>query len=69
MNKAKEICNKWSIPYVDLFNEGNLNFHVTSQRQNYSITNVTPTGDGTHPNLAGYQIITPKIENWMKYNI
>ena len=67
MNRAKEICDKWSIPYIDLFNEGDLNYFVGYQKQNYSLTNVIPTGDGTHPNLAGYQIITPKIENWLKY--
>lgn len=69
MNRAKEICKKWSIPYLDLFEEGDLNYFVSYQKQNYSLTNVVPTGDGTHPNLAGYQIITPKIEKWLKYKI
>lgn len=69
MDRAKEICKKWSIPYVDLFNNSDLNYFVTSQKQNYSITTVTPSGDGTHPNLAGYEIITPIIENWLKYTI
>lgn len=69
MKRAKEICNKWSIPYVDLFNEGDMNYMIEQQRQDFSITNVVATGDGCHPNLAGYQIITPKIENWLKYKI
>lgn len=69
MKRAKEICNKWSIPYVDLFNEGDMNYMIEQQRQDFSITNVVTTGDGCHPNLAGYQIITPKIENWLKYKI
>lgn len=69
MNRAKEICKKWSIPYLDLFEEGDLNYFVSYQKQNYSLTNVVTTGDGCHPNLAGYQIITPKIENWLKYKI
>ena len=69
MDRAKEICKKWSIPYIDLFTESDLNYFVTSQKQNYSLTNVVATGDGCHPNLAGYQIITPKIENWLKYKI
>lgn len=69
MDRAKAICKKWSIPYIDLFTEADLNYFVTSQKQNYSLTTVVATGDGCHPNLAGYQIITPKIENWLKYKI
>lgn len=69
MERARKICEKWSIPYIDLYNEGDLNLYIDSQRQNYSITTRIATGDGCHPNLAGYQIITPKIENWLKYKI
>ncbi len=69
MNRAKAICDKWSIPYVDLYNKGNLNFYITSQRQNYSRDVSVSGGDGCHPNLAGYKILTPKIENWLKYEI
>ena len=67
MERAREICNKWSIPFVDLYNDGNLNYYMASQRSAYSITTVMPNGDGCHPNLAGYEILTPKIENWIKY--
>ena len=69
MDRAKAICKKWCIPYIDLYEESDLNFAVTYQKANYSITNVDPTGDGLHPNLAGYEIITPKIENWIKYKM
>lgn len=69
MNRAKEICAKWSIPYLDLYNESNLNFYITSQRRNYSKNTTSAAGDGCHPNLAGYKIITPKIENWLKYTL
>ena len=40
MKRAREICNKWSIPYVDLFNEGDMNYMIEQQRQDFSITNV-----------------------------
>lgn len=70
MELARNICKKWSIPYIDLYNEANLNMRVPYQAEHYSITtNDAPNGDGCHPNLAGYQIITPKIENWLKYKI
>ena len=69
MNRAKEICKKWAIPYVDLYESSDLNFAITQQKENYSITTTNPNGDGLHPNLAGYQIITAKIENWLKYII
>lgn len=69
MDRAKAICKKWSIPYIDLYEDSDLNYMVASQKANYSITNVDPAGDGLHPNLNGYNIITPKIENWLKYKI
>ena len=69
MDRAKAICKKWSIPYIDLYESGDLNFSVTYQKEHYSITTVDPNGDGLHPNLAGYQRITPIIENWIKYHI
>ena len=70
MDRAKEICKKWSVPIIDLWSEGNLNFNIGYMRNNYSkIDSSHPSGDGLHPNLAGYQIITPKIENALKYKI
>lgn len=70
MDRAKEICKKWAVPYIDLFTEGNLNFQISYMRENYSrIDSSHPSGDGLHPNLAGYEIETPKIENWLKYKL
>ena len=69
MDRAKEICKKWCIPFIDLYEESDLNFNVTYHKENYSITTANPAGDGLHPNLNGYKIITPKIENWLKYKI
>ena len=60
--KIIEICNKWSIPYLDLFNCSGLNVNIQEIKQKY-----TTKGDGTHPNAEGYELFyVPKIEAWMK---
>ena len=70
MDRAKEICKKWAVPYIDLFDEGNINFQISYMRDRYSRHDEThPTGDGLHPNLDGYEIETPLIENTLKYKI
>lgn len=61
MDKAKEICEKWSIPYIDLYSNSGLEFNVDYIKNNYSYGQ-----GGLHPNIEGYKIITPKIEAWMK---
>ena len=60
--KMIEICNKWSIPYLDLFNCSGLNVNIQEIKQKY-----TTNGDGTHPNADGYEkFYVPKIEAWMR---
>lgn len=61
MNKAMEICKKWSVPYLDLFDNSGLNLYLPEIATLY-----TKNGDKTHPTDEGYEIITPKIENWIK---
>lgn len=61
MALAKKICEKWSIPYIDLFNHGRLNFRIEQMKKDYSYLQ-----GGLHPNVYGYRIITPMIENWLK---
>ena len=56
--RAKEICEKWSIPYVDLFIEGQLNTNIIIMQQ------FTNNSDKTHPNSEGYELYyVPLIEN------
>ena len=57
---SKAICKKWEIPYLDLFfnDEFNVNLLKTHLRDNLP--------DTIHPNTAGYDIITPFVEDWMK---
>ncbi len=57
---TKQICDKWGIVYLDLYNDEDLNNNVlkTNTRQ------FVP--DAVHPNTAGYEIISPIINEWMK---
>jgi putative cell wall-binding protein/lysophospholipase L1-like esterase len=66
-DKAIEICKKWRIPYVDLYSEGELNANNPTQRLMYTVYKPElGTGDGTHPNQAGYEkFYVPMILNKM----
>lgn len=57
---TKQICDKWGVVYLDLYNDENLNNNLlkTNTRQ------FVP--DAVHPNTAGYEIISPIINEWMK---
>lgn len=61
MERAKEICEKYSVPYLDLFKSSGLNYHLTEIKDNYS-----DNADGCHPNSKGYDFISPIIEKWIK---
>lgn len=66
MDKAKEICKKWSVPYLDLYNLSALNYALAEVKSNLSYkTTDHPNGDGTHPNIKGYEVLTPKVESWL----
>ena len=49
------ICNKYAIPYYDAALHSGLNGHNSAQSAEYLTSNDTGTGDGTHPNAAGYK--------------
>ena len=58
-NLIRQICQKWSIPIVDIFNEGTLNTFVESMR--------IFTDTGTHPTTEGYKrFYVPIIEKKLK---
>lgn len=60
--KIIEICIKWDIPYLDLFEEVTLDINSDEIRQKYFYNE-----DGVHPNKEGYELFyVPKIEAWMK---
>jgi lysophospholipase L1-like esterase len=58
-NRIMEICKKWGIPYLNLWDEHYLNPNIAE------INSVMYT-DGQHLTTAGYSAITPRIEAWMK---
>lgn len=67
-DRAIEICKKWSIPYVDIYNEGGLNSFIPEYKKQYTnATSEKPDGDGTHPNGEGYNVFyVPQIESKMR---
>lgn len=55
-------CQKWSIPYVDLYSEGGYNSNIDVLKNQYGYG-----AEGTHPNLLGYQTYyVPPIQAKMK---
>ena len=70
-NEAIEVCKKWSVPYIDLMNEGIINGFITVDQNRYFIPDrENPSvGDGCHPNLAGYTVETNIIGKYLKYHI
>jgi lysophospholipase L1-like esterase len=57
-----EVCNKWSIPYVDIYNNGQITSYI-----DVIYTNCFPDGDYTHPNITGYEkFYVPPITAKMK---
>ena len=62
-DKAQQICDKWSIPVVDIFNRGGLNTFLPCMYQYTNPTTTAPNGDRTHPNQEGYErFYVPLIE-------
>lgn len=53
---AREVCEKWSIPYADVFRQGEINTCVDAMRVKYSYDTAESLtgGNGTHLNAAGY---------------
>ena len=62
----KICCEKWAIPYLDLYTMGGMNTNIEEIRNLYTKDTGGGIGDGTHPNDLGYIIYyVPKIEAWM----
>lgn len=62
LDAIKKVCNKWSMPVIDLWNNGELNPNIPSINTQYFYQ-----ADGVHPKEIGYRrFIAPKIEKWIK---
>jgi len=59
---AKQVCNKWSVPYLDLYNNEELTAAL-------KVGTTVYLPDNVHPNAAGYDILTPYIANWMNETV
>ena len=58
-DKAREMLEKWSVPYIDLYKTSNLTIEIPEVKSEYF-------ADQTHINAKGYEVTTPQIEAWMR---
>lgn len=58
--EAKKICDKWEVPYIDFYFDQNFNDNVLKP------STLINTVDYIHPNKSGYNILSPRINDWMK---
>lgn len=59
MTLAKQMCEKWSVPYLDLYNQSGICMEITGVLEQYFADNI-------HINTNGYEKITPMIERFIK---
>lgn len=66
--RALCICEKWGVPYVDLYNKSGMNTFIPEHRDMFTNDGYGwGRGDCTHPNAAGYEIrYMPLIEAEIK---
>ena len=58
---ARNVCKKYSVPYLDLYEKSGLCVGIESIRESYY------KGDDIHPNALGYEkYINNKVESFMK---
>lgn len=66
---ARQVCEKWSIPVVDIFRQGQINTCMEGMRRAYSYDTAEclTEGNGTHLNATGYEKwYLPMIESAMR---
>jgi lysophospholipase L1-like esterase len=59
--EQKKICDKWGVPYCNLYEDKELNSKLGVK---YSTANGC-VPDGVHPNDKGYDLIAPVIAQFM----
>ncbi len=70
-DRAVEICNKWGIPYLDLWNScefdpSNITYYDPTLGPDANIDSGKYYTDGQHLTLIGYNAIVPMIEEFMR---
>ena len=56
---TKKICEKWGVPYLDLYSNNELLASLKSETTEFLY-------DGVHLSSAGYELVTPYIEDFIK---
>lgn len=69
--RAIEICKKWGIPYLDLWDGAPINpsldvYYDPSLDKEANIKSGKAYTDGQHLTSVGYDIVSPKIFAWIK---
>ena len=59
-----QLCEKWGIPYINLWDKGRLNPKLSVYYTNGSEGEYYT--DGQHLTARGYDLISPMIEEWMR---
>lgn len=59
MDTAVQICEKWEIPYLDLY-------HDEAFNEELKVTTNTYLHDYIHPNGPGYDVIAPHVDEWLQ---
>lgn len=59
MDTAIQICEKWEIPYLDLY-------HDEAFNEELKVTTNTYLHDYIHPNGPGYDVIAPHVDAWLQ---
>ncbi|MBP5231567.1 MAG: SGNH/GDSL hydrolase family protein [Clostridia bacterium] len=59
VNTTKKACEKWGVPFLDLYNDKDLNKALEVG------TSTKYLPDHIHPNTGGYDILYPVIESWL----
>lgn len=63
----KEVAQKYALPVLDLWNECQCNFNITTYKTNYSSHESDPNGDGLHPTNEAHRLfLTPLIREFLK---
>lgn len=70
-DRAIDICKKWGIPYIDLWNDYYFNWELTAHWDSTMSTAENEAAgnlyiDGQHLTTTGYAIQAPVIAEWMK---
>ena len=57
---AKQICDKWGVPYLDLYTDEDFNNNVLKYKEKTNLY------DLIHPSTAGFDVLAPVINDWME---